>query len=198
MKSHILEKIAEAIFALKAYPQPEEIETVASALVLKHPCLTEPGKGKGFYGWKMSIKYKLGNYRSKLRSAGCHEVGINRKTGGGDGEDKKNTMKRAKRGEVNYLPDHPAGHSDDTLEKERLILVEKLKKKTTNAILISQNLSLTFLLSEVLERWPALSLPNEIGNEFKSITNVDLLSTFRSSLHQHAPQLLKLYRARQG
>lgn len=50
MKSHILEKIPEAIFALKAYPHPEEIETVASALMLKHPCLTEPGTGKGFDG----------------------------------------------------------------------------------------------------------------------------------------------------
>lgn len=39
---------------------------------------------------------------------------------------------------------------------------------------------------------------HQIGNEFKRITNVDLLDTFKSSLHQHAPQLLKLYRARQG
>lgn len=99
MKSHILEKIAEAIFALKPYPQQEEIEAVASALVLKHPCLTEPGTGKGFDGWKMSIKYKLGNYRSKLRSSGVHEVAINNKRGG-DGADKKNTLKRAKQGEV--------------------------------------------------------------------------------------------------
>ncbi|KAL0149437.1 hypothetical protein M9458_055225, partial [Cirrhinus mrigala] len=167
-------KIAEAVFAVKAYPHPEEIETVASALVLKHPCLTEPGKGKGFDGWKMSIKYKLGNYRSKLRSAGCHEVGVNRKRGGGDGEDKKSTLKRAKRGEVNYLPDHPAGQTDDTLEEERLILVEELKKKTKNETLISQKMSLTFslrrkeivevvpMVSEVLERWPAMSLPNEV------------------------------------
>lgn len=59
MKSHILEKIAEAVFALKAYPHAEEIETVASALVLKHPCLTEPGKGKGFGGWKKSINTML-------------------------------------------------------------------------------------------------------------------------------------------
>ncbi|XP_072554773.1 sterile alpha motif domain-containing protein 3-like [Paramormyrops kingsleyae] len=210
MKSHILEKIAEAVFVLKAYPHTEEIETVASALVLKHPCLTEPGKGKGFDGWKMSIKFKLGNYRSKLRSAGCHEVNINRKRGGGDGDDKKIPLKKAKRGEVNYLPDHPGGQSDDTLEEERLILVEELKKRTKDAILISQKMSLTFslrrkeivegvpMVSEVLERWPALSLPNEIGNEFKRITNVDLLDTFKSSLHQHAPQLLKLYRARQG
>ncbi|GAA6074431.1 uncharacterized protein LOC124395026 [Tachysurus ichikawai] len=49
------------------------------------------------------------------------------------------------------------------------------------------------MVSEVLERWPALFIPNEIGYEFKRITNVDLLDTFRSLLHQHTPQLLKLY-----
>ncbi|XP_073712383.1 uncharacterized protein [Misgurnus anguillicaudatus] len=209
MKSHILEKVAEAIFAVKAYPLPEEIETVASALVLKHPCLTEPGMGKGFDGWKMSLKYKLGNYRSKLRSAGCHEVGINKKRGG-DGEDQRKSLKKAKRGEVNFLPDHPTGQSDDTLEEERLILVEELKKRNKNETLISQKMNLTFslrrqevvevgpMVSEMLERWPALFLSNEIGYEFKRITNVDLLDKFRLSLHQHTPQLLKLYRARQG
>ncbi|KAA0725405.1 hypothetical protein E1301_Tti023674 [Triplophysa tibetana] len=207
MKSHILEKIAETIFALKAYPHSEEIEDVASALVLKHPCLTEPGNGKGFEGWKMSIKYKLGNYRSKLRSAGCNEVSINRKRGGGD---RTSTVKKAKRGEVNYLPDHPKGQSDDSLEEERLILVEEIKKKTKNEVLINQKMSLTFslrrkeivevvpMVSEVLERWPALFLTNELCNEFKRITSVDLLETFRASIHQHTPQLLKLYRARKG
>lgn len=39
---------------------------------------------------------------------------------------------------------------------------------------------------------------HQIGNEFKCITNVNLLNTFKSSLHQHTPQLLKLYRVRQG
>uniref|UniRef100_A0A8C1PQT6 Sterile alpha motif domain-containing protein 3-like n=1 Tax=Cyprinus carpio TaxID=7962 RepID=A0A8C1PQT6_CYPCA len=206
MKSDILEKIAETIFALKAYPRPEEIEDVASALVLKHPCLTEPGNGKGFDGWKMSIKYKLGNYRSKLRSAGCNEVSINRKRG----SDGASAVKKAKRGEINYLPDHPKGQSDDSLEEERLILVEEMKKKTKNEVLINQKMSLTFslrrkeivevvpMVSEVLERWPAVFLPNEICDEFKRITSVDLLKTFRASIHQHTPQLLKLYRARKG
>ncbi|XP_073671408.1 uncharacterized protein [Paramisgurnus dabryanus] len=165
--------------------------------------------GKGFDGWKMSLKYKLGNYRSKLRSAGCHEVGINKKRGG-DGEDHRKSLKKAKREEVNYLPDHPTGQSDDTLEEERLILVEELKKRNKNETLISQKMNLTFslrrqevvevgpMVAEMLERWPALFLSNEIGYEFKRITNVDLLDKFRLSLHQHTPQLLKLYRARQG
>ncbi|XP_077078680.1 uncharacterized protein LOC143731952 [Siphateles boraxobius] len=155
----------------------------------------------------MSIKYKIGNYRSELRSAGCNEVSINRKRGGGD---RTTTVKKAKRGEVNYLPDHPIGQSDDSLEEERLNLVEEMKKKTKNEVLINQKMSLTFslrrkeivevvpMVSEVLERWPALLLPNELCNEFKRITTVDLLETFRASINQHTPQLLKLYRARKG
>lgn len=51
-------------------------------------------------------------------------------------------MKRVKRGEVNYLPDHPKGQADDTLEEQRLILVEELKKKYRN-VLFSQKIKST-------------------------------------------------------
>lgn len=72
------------------------------------------------------------------------------------------------------LKDHPKGQSDDSLEEERLILVEEIKKKTKNEVLINQKMSLTFslrrmeivevvpMVSEVLERWPALFLTNEV------------------------------------
>uniref|UniRef100_A0A8C2GUI3 Uncharacterized protein n=1 Tax=Cyprinus carpio TaxID=7962 RepID=A0A8C2GUI3_CYPCA len=193
MKSHILEKIAETIFALKAYPHPEEIEDVASALVLKHPCLTEPGNGKGFDGWKMSIKYKLGNYRSKLRSAGCNEVSINRKREG----DGASAVKKAKRGEINYLPDHTKGQSDDSLEEERLILVEEMKKKTKNEVLINQKMIVPMPVRQCYNQ-DLFYFFQQLCNEFKRITSVDLLETFRVSIHLHTPQLLKLYRARKG
>lgn len=70
--------------------------------------------------------------------------------------------------------DHPKGQSDDSLKEEWLILVEEMKKKTTNKVFINQKKSLTFslwrkeivevvpMVSEVLERWPALFLPNEV------------------------------------
>ncbi|KAK5618739.1 hypothetical protein CRENBAI_012654 [Crenichthys baileyi] len=45
MKMDILDKIAEAIFEVKAYPDQDQIESVASALITKHPCLREPGSG---------------------------------------------------------------------------------------------------------------------------------------------------------
>lgn len=88
-----------------------------------------------------------------MRSAGSHEVHINRKRDGGDGED-------------------PGGQSDDTLE-ERLLLVEELRKRAKREILISQKMSLAYplkrkeivvpMVSEVLEGWPALSLPNKVN-----------------------------------
>ncbi|CAL8301680.1 unnamed protein product, partial [Gadus morhua 'NCC'] len=79
IKMEILDKIAEAIIEIKSYPEKVEIESVASSLVLKYPCLKEPGSITGYDGWKTSIKYKLGNFRSKLREAGCNEVDVNRK-----------------------------------------------------------------------------------------------------------------------
>ncbi|KAI4893513.1 hypothetical protein NFI96_020875 [Prochilodus magdalenae] len=74
MEMEILDKLAQEVFALKVYPEKYEIESVASELVSKHPCLKEPGGGTGYDDWTTSIKYKLGNYRSKLHQAGCNKV----------------------------------------------------------------------------------------------------------------------------
>lgn len=66
MKIEILDKIAQSAFDIKAYPEHGEIESIASTLILKYPCLKEPGKGKGYEGWLVSIRNKLNNYRAKL------------------------------------------------------------------------------------------------------------------------------------
>uniref|UniRef100_G3PMD1 Uncharacterized protein n=1 Tax=Gasterosteus aculeatus TaxID=69293 RepID=G3PMD1_GASAC len=128
MKMDILDKLAQAIIEFKSYPEKEELESVAS-LVLKYPCQKEPGSSKGYDGWKTSIKYKLGNYSSKLRHAGCNEVNVNRKRKGGDEDDTSFTLKRPKRGEVNHVTDYPQHHDDSTLEEERVALVDEMKKK---------------------------------------------------------------------
>ncbi|KAJ8366205.1 hypothetical protein SKAU_G00150360 [Synaphobranchus kaupii] len=208
MKMDILDKIAQAVFELKAYPDQDQIESVASALVSKHPCLREPGSETGYDGWKISIKYKLGNYRSKLRQAGCIEVSINRKRRN-DGDDGASpSLKRAKRGEINHVPDHPDNHTDDSLEEERLALVEEFKKRNKNVALIKQQMELTFslrrkeivdlepMVSEVRERWPALFCEAEIREEFHRITNKNLIDDFRAAINQHTPGLHRLYRAR--
>ncbi|XP_043114478.1 uncharacterized protein LOC122358691 [Puntigrus tetrazona] len=77
LKSDILESLAEQIIKFKAYPSNLEIESVAEALIKAHPCLREQGSSSGYYGWKISLKYKMANYRTKLRNLGCPEISIN-------------------------------------------------------------------------------------------------------------------------
>lgn len=70
MKIDILDKIAQAGFEVKAYPDKDQIESVAAALISRRPCLRERGSETGHEGWKSSKEYKLGNYRSKFCQAG--------------------------------------------------------------------------------------------------------------------------------
>ncbi|XP_034557898.1 uncharacterized protein LOC117825987 isoform X1 [Notolabrus celidotus] len=210
-KMEILDKLAQEMFALKAYPDKSQIESVASELICKHPCLTEPGSGTGYDGWTTSIKYKLGNYRAKLRQAGCHEVSVNRRRGRSEDPDKGGfSLKKPKRGEVNHLPDHPENFDDDTLEDERCVLVDETKKKQKDMELISQKMELTFslrrkeiievqpMVMEIQERWPALFLEEQICREFYRVTTKDLLGSFRAAIDTYCPRLLKLYRARKA
>lgn len=207
IKMEVLDKIAEAIFEIKSYPERHELESVAAALVLKYPCLKEPGSVFGYEGWTTSIRYKLGNYRSKLSQAGCNEVDVNsrRKTGGND--DSPFTLKKPRRGEVNHVPDHPQHHDGSSLEEERVLLAEEMKKKRKDTKLIRNKMDLTFslrrkevvegqpMVSEVLARWPALFTFEQISQEFHQITGKSLLET-RESLDKFGPHLLRLYRAK--
>ncbi|XP_073785892.1 uncharacterized protein [Danio rerio] len=187
MKSQILDKIVQAIFDIKAYPDAYEIQSVASCLVQKHPCLTEPGKRTGWDGWVMSIKFKLGNYRAKLKEAGCSELSVNCKRKSCEGMVERPYMKKPKRAEVNFLPDHPEGHTEDSLEEVRLAMINEMKKKKKDLTVIHRQMQETFslrrkevveiqpLVEEIRERWPGLFLKEEICMEFSRIFNVDLL-----------------------
>ncbi len=66
MKHDILEKLTETMYSCTAYPTDEDFASVAQALTSKHPSLSEPGPQPGWYGWKNSLKFKMGNYRTKL------------------------------------------------------------------------------------------------------------------------------------
>ncbi|XP_070840006.1 sterile alpha motif domain-containing protein 3-like [Chaetodon trifascialis] len=182
MRIDILDKIAQAVFEVKVYPDQDQIESVVSALISRHPCLREPGSETGYDGWKTSIKYKLGNYRSNLHQAGCTEVSINQKKRGSEDDGTSPSLKRAKRGEINHVPDHPENYNDDSLEDERLVLVEEFKKKNKNVALIRQKMEVSFslrcreivelqpIVSEVLERWPALFCEAELLFQTSDIT----------------------------
>ncbi|AWP16901.1 Hypothetical protein SMAX5B_016920 [Scophthalmus maximus] len=62
---------------VQAYPSDKEIAMAAEALEAKHRCLKESGSETGWNGWKNSIKFKMGNYRNRMRQAGCQEVIVN-------------------------------------------------------------------------------------------------------------------------
>jgi len=188
MKCEILDKIAQAIFEIKAYPDAYEIQSVASALVEKHPCLKEPGKRTGWDGWIMSIKFKLSNYRAKLREAGCSEVSVNTKRK--SHESMMATIKKPKRAEVNFLPPHPQGETEESLENERVVLLNEVKMRN-NYQIICEKMAKTFSfrrqevvshalsVSELKNRWPALFCADQVNIFF----DVHMCYTKVSFLH---------------
>ncbi|KAL2101223.1 hypothetical protein ACEWY4_002984 [Coilia grayii] len=207
MKSNILNAICKSVFSYKAYPTKNELALVAAELVKKHPCLKDPSMGTCYDSWTMSLFYKVGNYRHKLKEAGCSEVSVNRRTPGKDGGKR---LKRAKRCEVNFLPDIPAGQCQASLQLEKAALMEEMKKRHHNSTFISAKMEMTFslrrkeivdeepLVADVLTQWPALFLEEQVYLEFYRITGVPLKDTFFSSLDEYAPKIIKLYRSRSG
>lgn len=168
MLPDILGKLAEAIYEYTAYPSSLQISEVAEALTQKHPCLKEPGSFNGSYGWAQRLKYKMNNFRSKLRGLGCPEVEVNslKRKQTRDQYPAKN-LKKPKKAEVNYLPPHAQGETTESLEKERVELVSEMMKRN-NSKVVAQKMAKTFSLrreeivkeapaiSDCMKRWPAL------------------------------------------
>ncbi|XP_051272765.1 uncharacterized protein LOC127372883 [Dicentrarchus labrax] len=210
--SSILEKLAETIFGFTAYPTGVQILAVAEALVEKYPCLKEPGSFNGLYGWQQRIKYKMGNYRAKLRGRQLPipELEVNtlkRRCSSEEGSLKG--FKRPKKAEVNYLPPLPFGETEETLEKERLDLLKEIKKKN-NERAVNEKMEKSFAMrrtevvqdcpaiQDLLERWPSLFCENQIKEEFKRITTMHLERTFLSRLDRYTTKLLEIFRRKGG
>lgn len=165
IKSEILDKLADMMSKITAYPSKEHYESVATALVQKHPCLREPGSEKGWYCWVFSLKFKMGNYRQLLMAAGCPEVLVNKRK---RGQTSNKVLKRSKKGEVHYLPDPPAGQSSFTSEENRKTMLLEAQKCDPDLQLLDELMTATFSqrrkeiigdeppISELMERWPAL------------------------------------------
>ena len=176
-KHNILDKLASTIYGFKAYPSDKEVAMVAEALVRKHPCLKEAGSDNGWNGWKNSIKFKMGNYRTKMRRAGCQEVAVNagkRSRKNPENEPSHSNIKRPKRAEVNFLPNFPQGENPSSLDLLRQAIVEEVKKTERNLPLISKMMQNTFALrrqtivmtspavKELMDLWPALHMQSEV------------------------------------
>lgn len=101
----------------------------AEALVKAHPCLKEPGSENGWYGWKISLKFKMGNYCTMLARSGCLEVSVNtgkRSKNNPDKDPPHSNIKRARRAEVNFLPDFPKGQNQASFEEMRLDILHEV------------------------------------------------------------------------
>ncbi|KAI9541429.1 hypothetical protein NQZ68_029797 [Dissostichus eleginoides] len=211
MNSVILEKLAKAIFHYTAYPTGLQILAVVEALLKKHPCLREPGTSfAGMYGWQQRLKYKMANYRSKMRRCDvpCPELDINslKRKLPGEKNPAKN-VKRPKRAEVNYRPPHPSGETSDSLEMEELL--NEVKKKNNQKV-IQEKMTETFsyrrlkvvtgspAAGDFKERWPALFCEAEIKAEFGRITTISLEQSFMYKLDHYTPKRIALMKAKGG
>lgn len=126
LKLDILEKLAEEIFQYTAYPQNHQINDVPAALIKKCPCLRK-SSATGYYGWMISLKYKMANYRTKMQSIGCPEVTVNAlKNKSSDECFPAKHVKKAKKAEVNYCPSHPTGET----EHDIIMLLKELPAQT--------------------------------------------------------------------
>ena len=70
----------------------------------------------------------MANLRQKLSNAGCTEVRINKRPRG----QQDVTLKRPRRAEINFLPDHPDGFGDVALKSQRAWLEDELRKRNIN------------------------------------------------------------------
>lgn len=213
LKHDILQKLAETIYSFKAYPSADDLKGVAKALVNTHPCLQEPGSPSGHCGWTNSLKDKMGNYRSKMRSLGHTDVTVNAGKRGrySTSSDPPNkNIKKPRKGEVNYLPNLPSGHDTSSLELLRQQLADETKKKKPDATFINQNMDVTLSLrrqevvinkppvSQILQRWPALFTESQVYQEFNRIVGKNLKQEFYGSLDHHCPQLIQIFRSKRG
>ncbi|XP_041832751.1 uncharacterized protein LOC121634278 isoform X2 [Melanotaenia boesemani] len=208
MKHEILEKLAETIYSFKSFPSDENFQAVATALIHKHPCLKEPGSSSGCDGWKNSLKYKMGNYRSKLRRAGWRDVAVSH--GKKSSQAPQKSVKRPKRCEVNFLPNFPDGEDEDSMESKRKKLVEEMRKRRPDAVVISQKMDSTYALrrqevvnleppvKDTLERWPALFTESQIVAEFLRLSSKNLKIEFFKELDKYTPRFLEIFKSKGG
>uniref|UniRef100_A0AAZ1XTA1 Uncharacterized protein n=1 Tax=Oreochromis aureus TaxID=47969 RepID=A0AAZ1XTA1_OREAU len=207
-KHNILETMASVMHTFKAYPSDRDVGLAAEALVTTHPCLKEPGSTNGSYGWKTSLKFKMGNYRTKLARSGCVEVSVNAGRRSVNQEHPHSNIKRARRAEVNYLPNFPRGEDQVSLEDMRVQIKNEVEKTEPNKVMIEKLMQTTFALrrheivqdspmvKNFLEKWPALRFDSQVSicAEFHRVTNINLRNQFYAELDRHTPRLMALYR----
>lgn len=175
IRCEIRKKLADYMYSYTPYPTGLQIGEVAEALVRKHPCLTELGSRNSWLGWMYTLKYKMGNYRSKLRNLGFPEVTCNslKNKRPNDRSAAKN-IKKARKGEMVFLPHYPAGDSKEQQELNRNQLIAESKKRDSTVIkdLMCRTfahrrhdvVNLQMSISDIKDRWPTLFNVSQVSN----------------------------------
>ncbi|XP_043987061.1 uncharacterized protein LOC122839512 [Gambusia affinis] len=210
MKTDILNRLVEEIYRYRAYPEDAQFCVVAEALVKKHPCLKEPGSFNGCYGWKQRLKYKMGNYRTLLKSQGCPELSVNSlKSKVSISVSPAAKIKKPRRAEANFYPSFPLGETQESMEKERIELLTAIKRRNNDRV-IAEKMARTFAyrrqevvneepgIEDFKDRWPALFQQKEINAEFQRLMALSLEQTFLAQLDRHSSQLIKVIQAKGG
>ncbi len=181
LKSDILDGLAKEIIKFKVYLSDAEFNEVAEALIKRHPCLKEQGSLTGCSGWKRSLKYKMSNYRTKLRNLGCSELTVNSMKHKPMGvSNPAFGVKKPRKAEVNFCPSFLPGETPDSMEQIRVSLLSEAKKKN-NEQTVRRLMDLSFalrrqevvkespLIADFMSRWPALFQEKEVihPNVFK-------------------------------
>uniref|UniRef100_A0AAY5KES1 Uncharacterized protein n=1 Tax=Esox lucius TaxID=8010 RepID=A0AAY5KES1_ESOLU len=205
LKHEILERLAESMYSYTAYPIAAQFESVATALIYKHPCLQEQGSTTRCCGWKNSLKHKMANYRTKRRQSGCLDVAVNAGKRGkhSAGQPANKRIKKANKGEINYLPNFPEGFDQAALEGACKDLVDEMQKRTPNGPLVKQKMDQTF----ALRRKKVVDLVDlnsvffvlcifQVFMEFSRIVGKNLKQEFYESIDRHSPRLLELFRSK--
>lgn len=141
VKSEILDRLADCIAKNTPYPIRDNIESVAKALVVKHPGLWEPGLGEGWYCWKFSLVFKMGNYRQRMMTAGCPEILVNKRK---RGKGKSKPVKKSKRVEIHYLPQPLEGQTAVKSENDRETMLQEVQKRDQDLQLLDELMTATF------------------------------------------------------
>ncbi|XP_059201647.1 uncharacterized protein LOC131981391 [Centropristis striata] len=149
----------------------------------------------------------MGNFRQKLREAGCTELKINTRS---SSTSEKRTLKKARKSEVNFMPDFPEGKTKHSLDEERTAMLTEMKKRKVDWKQIQAMMTSTFslrrkeivedepLVADIKQRWPALFSERQIEAEFARLTTVDLKGCLFAGLDKYLQRFIDIYRAKPG
>jgi len=101
-----------------------QISSVAEALVEKFPCLKEPESFAGMHGWQQHTRCTISKLKSQKYTYPELEANRLKRKLPTNAAPAKN-VKRHKKVEVIYITHH-VGENPDTLEKERIELVNEM------------------------------------------------------------------------